>query len=121
MRFELSTRYCAMLACVAIACSVFDNIDVNAGAPDASTGGTGGTAGTSGTAGVSGTSGTAGSAGALPVDLEPRTSALGWEHACTIVASSEVWCWGDNSQGALGRGTVNDPDAGPSSKQYPRP
>ena len=33
---------------------------------------------------------------------------VGWEHACALLTTQEVYCWGDNSRGQLGR-------SGPSS------
>ncbi|MBK8482340.1 MAG: hypothetical protein IPL40_14445 [Proteobacteria bacterium] len=31
---------------------------------------------------------------------------LGWAHSCATRTDSTVWCWGDNSNGQLGRGDV---------------
>ena len=33
---------------------------------------------------------------------------LGRQHTCALTDSEEVYCWGQNDQGQLGRGTVDD-------------
>ncbi|MBO6938703.1 MAG: hypothetical protein JJ863_27290 [Deltaproteobacteria bacterium] len=59
--------------------------------------------------------GTVGSAVPRPVDssalggAEVATLAAGAEHGCLVVSDGRVGCWGDNSEGQLGRG------AGPRS------
>jgi alpha-tubulin suppressor-like RCC1 family protein len=34
---------------------------------------------------------------------------LGYAHACSLASDGQVFCWGDNSWGRLGRGTNNPP------------
>jgi len=36
--------------------------------------------------------------------------ALGYLHTCAIRAGREVWCWGNNDEGQLGDGTLEDRD-----------
>jgi alpha-tubulin suppressor-like RCC1 family protein len=83
-------------------------------AGSAGTGGSGGSAGTAGTAGISGsagTSGTSGSAGTAgaggSVEMgNISTISAGVGHSCAVLSDSTVVCWGDNSFGQLGNGTI---------------
>jgi alpha-tubulin suppressor-like RCC1 family protein len=37
-----------------------------------------------------------------------RSVVAGWLHACGITADREAYCWGDNSRGQLGLGTIDN-------------
>jgi len=45
----------------------------------------------------------------------PRTPvaqiAAGYAYSCALLGSGEIWCWGDNAQGQLGRGDTAPHDA----------
>lgn len=38
----------------------------------------------------------------------PRDLTVGFEHACAVLESGEVWCWGASVQARLGRGNLGD-------------
>jgi alpha-tubulin suppressor-like RCC1 family protein len=51
------------------------------------------------------------SASAVPVVGLSKVNeiAVGFDHACALDQGGTVWCWGGNSNGQLGDGTVGDP------------
>src|SRR3989344_5451854 len=42
--------------------------------------------------------------------LHPVSLSAGVGHTCVVAYNATVWCWGTNSQGQLGDGTINDSD-----------
>jgi len=42
-----------------------------------------------------------------PVTVKAVTT--GWRHACALDSRADIWCWGDNTYGALGDGTPISP------------
>jgi alpha-tubulin suppressor-like RCC1 family protein len=42
---------------------------------------------------------------ALPALAAPSTLSCGCQHTCVVATDSTLWCWGDNSTGAVGNGT----------------
>jgi alpha-tubulin suppressor-like RCC1 family protein len=49
------------------------------------------------------------------VGLTQVTSlAVGYRHACAVVAGTDVWCWGDNGAGGVGSMNVGQPIAMPT-------
>jgi alpha-tubulin suppressor-like RCC1 family protein len=44
---------------------------------------------------------------------------LGWGHACALVSDSSLYCWGDNTNGRLGRGSVGGTFSSPQSVTVP--
>jgi uncharacterized protein YjdB len=48
----------------------------------------------------------------LPADITALTA--GREHTCALATSGNVYCWGSNDAGQLGRGTVGGPSAVPT-------
>jgi alpha-tubulin suppressor-like RCC1 family protein len=47
------------------------------------------------------------------VGLSARSISVGWQSACAITTSRQVACWGDNSNGQLGNGSVGGSSANP--------
>ncbi|TXD44550.1 hypothetical protein FRC96_00260 [Lujinxingia vulgaris] len=51
-------------------------------------------------------------------ELPPVTSAtLGAYHACALTTDAQVFCWGENRRGQLGRGAASPPDPTPQRVQ----
>lgn len=46
--------------------------------------------------------------------------ALGFRHSCALTDAGEVWCWGSNALGELGRGTTSVLGATPTRVSLPR-
>lgn len=44
---------------------------------------------------------------------------LGWQHTCAVVSDSSLYCWGDNGNGRLGRGSVGGTFSSPQSVTVP--
>ena len=58
-----------------------------------------------------------------PVEVEAVADAVavavGDTHSCAVDGEGAVWCWGDNAQGQLGRGTEGAPSAEPIAVPLP--
>jgi hypothetical protein len=50
-----------------------------------------------------------------------RAVAAGNDHACAIREAGDVWCWGSNVRGELGRATVETRDLNPAPVQWRGP
>jgi len=53
---------------------------------------------------------------AFPVTVDVTAIAAGSAHTCAI-ANGDVWCWGDNTFGQLGIGTIDVAPGGPTPKR----
>lgn len=46
--------------------------------------------------------------GGFPAGLQLSHVAAGAEHTCAVGSTGDLWCWGDNSTGAIGNGNTID-------------
>ncbi|WP_394821069.1 RCC1 domain-containing protein [Pendulispora albinea] len=57
----------------------------------------------------------------LPIGVEVAQVAMGWQHACVLLADGTVWCWGNSSYGELGKPGTRGSDKPVKVEGLPKP
>lgn len=98
-RMVVSAFVSALAACAAVACGARTSLDLWQQAD-----------GSAGSAGAAGTGGSDGSADATPAHGCAVQVSAGSYHTCAVRTDGTLWCWGPNTLGEVGDGTIVERD-----------